>query len=180
MVLHVWAGKGTLPTVADSPWAGQRATGTRHDGSAGRHRDAVLLGHPCERLERRREVRVWPLGPRTIRLHRGQIPHLGAVGPFETLRGPHVALLGSRAVVWVLWDPLRSTCRSVHGAHGGRTPVGSWSGAHPSWGHARGAAGARVGNELVVVGRTSHLSVTKTHNQTSQVMTEALTLVSSY
>lgn len=71
-----------------------------------------------------------------------------------------MALLGSRAIVGVLWDPLRSTRRSIHGTHGGRTPVRSRPGAHTSRSHARGATGAGVSHELVVIGRTSHLANT--------------------
>lgn len=68
-----------------------------------------------------------------------------------------MALLGPRAVVGVLGDALGAPCRAVHGAHGGGAPGRAWTRAHPPRGHAGGAAGAGVGHELVVVGRTPHL-----------------------
>lgn len=83
--------------------------------------------------------------------------HLRAVVALQALRGPQVALLGPGAVAWVLRDPLGASARSIHGAHGGRAPVGSRPRAHTSGGHARRAAGSGVGHVLVVIGLTPHL-----------------------
>lgn len=165
MVLHVGTRVRSGSSMSTS--SGTRAAWTGHDVHAGAEGGAVLLGHSREGL-RRRGRRFTPGPCDLIRSHLvfvvhvdPQCPdsHLRAVGPFEALWGPEVALLWSWAVVWMLRDPLGAPSRTIHGAHGGGASGRSRSRAHTS----RGTTGASVGHELVVISWTSHLTHKHTH-----------------